>query len=220
MKFVPSLSTLCAPLGPLLNKKLVYHWNGSHTSAFEDLKTQIVSKTEKKPFTYQKNSRIEKDASHSGLGSSMKQGDGEARITIAFSPRFLNPHGIKLPTEELELLRDLWATEHFKNYLYGSHFEILTDHKTLLSALIANHGNKTMHSRLTCCVNRLFKFGKIPGKEMGFTDLLSRLPSGKAFSTSRYDNEFLVLTVTKITDNLFVFICTKKNCKKDKFVVK
>ena len=79
----------------------------------------------------------------------MKQGDGEARITIAFSLRFLNPHGVKLPTEELELLGDLWATEHFKNYLYGSHFEILTDHKTLLSALIANHGNKTMHSRLT-----------------------------------------------------------------------
>ena len=56
---------------------------------------------------------------------------------------------------------------------------------------------------------------------MGFTDLLSRLPSGKALSTSRYDNEFLVLTITKITDNLFVdFMCTKKNCKKDKFVVK
>ena len=65
-----------------------------------------------------------------------------------------------------------------------------------------------MHSRLTRWVNRLlpfnFKIKHIPGKEMGFTDLLSRLPSGKALPTSHYDSEFVVATVQKIVENLSV----------------
>ena len=36
---------------------------------------------------------------------------------------------------------------------------------------------------------------------MGFTDLLSGLPTGKALPTSYYDNEFVVATVNKILEN-------------------
>ena len=77
-----------------------------------------------------------------------------------------------------------------------------------------------MHSRLTRWVNRLlpfnFKIKHIPGKEMGFTDLLSRLPSGKALPTSHYDSEFVVATVQKIVENLSVSSDRKKNnCKKN-----
>ena len=102
----------------------------------------------------------------------------------------------------------------------GAEFEIVTDHKALLSALNANQGNKTMHSRLTRWVNRLlpfnFKIKHIPGKEMGFTDLLSRLPSGKALPTSHYDSEFVVATVQNIVENLSVNSdCKKNNCKKN-----
>ena len=68
--------------------------------------------------------------------------------------------------------------------MYGVESEIVTNHKALLSALNANQSNEIMHSRLTRWVNRLltfnFKIKHIPGKEMGFTDLLSRLTSGKA----------------------------------------
>ena len=118
------------------------------------------------------------------------------------------------------MLGVVWATEHFKSYLYGAEFEIVTDHKVLLSALNANQSNKTMHSRLTRWVNRLlpfnFKINHIPGKEMGFTDLLSRLPSQKALPTSHYDSEFVVATVQKIVENLSVNSDGKKNnCKKN-----
>ena len=50
---------------------------------------------------------------------------------------------------------------------------------------------------------------------MGFTDLLSRLPSRKTLPTSHYDNEFVVATVKRIVDNLSVNIdCKKNNCTK------
>ena len=105
---------------------------------------------------------------------------------------------------ELELLGVVWATKQFKNYLYGSVFEIHTDHRALLSALNANHSNKTMHSRLARWVNRHlsfnFKTKNIPGKKMGFTDLLSRLSSGKAFPISHYDNELVLATINKMSE--------------------
>ena len=51
---------------------------------------------------------------------------------------------------------------------------------------------------------------------MGFTDLLSRLPSGKALPTSHYDSELVVATVQKIVENLSVNSdCKKNNCKKN-----
>ena len=36
MKFVPNLSTLSSLLRPLLVKKSFYHWDDSHTKAFEE----------------------------------------------------------------------------------------------------------------------------------------------------------------------------------------
>ena len=114
-------------------------------------------------------------------------------------------------------MRVVWATEHFKNYLYGAELEIVTDHKELLSALYANQSNKTVHSRLFRGVNRLlpfnFKIKHIPGKKWG---LLSRLPSRKALPTSHYDSEFVVATKQKIVENLSVNSdCKKNNCKKN-----
>ena len=115
---------------------------------------------------------------------------------------------MKYSTNELELLGVVWATEHSKNYLYGTQFEIVTDQKALLSALNANQSNKRTHRRLTRWVNRLIRH--IPGKEMGFTDLMSRLPSGKALPTSKYNIEFVVATVNMILKNFTL----SSDCKK------
>ena len=63
-----------------------------------------------------------------------------------------------------------------------------------------------MHSRLTRWANRLlpfnFKISHLPGKDMGFTDLLSRLPLGKALPISHYDDEFVVASIDKIQNIL------------------
>ena len=120
-------------------------------------------------------SRLKTDASHSEwLRATIKQWDGENWLTKAFASRFLNSQERKYTTNELKLLGVVWATEHFKNYLCGAEFEIVTYHKALLSALNANQSNKIMHSRLSRQVNRLlpfnFKIKHIPGKDMGFTN--------------------------------------------------
>ena len=125
---------------------------------------------------------------------------------ISLASRFLNPHESKYSTNELELYRVVWAVEHYKNYLYGSKFEVITDLKSLLSALSPNHGNKTYHSRLTRWVDRLLPFNftikHLAGKDMAFTDLISRIPSKKTFPICHYDKKFVVANINKINKSI------------------
>ena len=87
----------------------------------------------------------------------------------------------KYSINELELLAVVWSVEYFRNYVYGVHFEIVSDHKALMSILSKNRGNKTYSSRLTRWVDRLLPFEfdvvHVPGRVLGIADYLSRHPS-------------------------------------------
>ena len=206
IKFFPNLASLGGPLRALLNKKSIFQWKDDHTKAFEKTKQEIVNLTENTHFDVKRNTRVKTDASRHGLGASLKQLHGSDWKTISFASRFLNPHESKYSTNELELLGVVWAVEHYKNYLYGSEFEVITHHKALLCAPSPNHGNKTYHSRLTRWVDRLlplnFTIKHLAGKDMGFTDLISRIVSGKSLPISHYDKEFVVANINKINKSV------------------
>ena len=76
----------------------------------------------------------------------LEQLDGKQWLKIAFASQFLNTHEKKNSTKELELLRGVWATEHYNFYLNGAEFEMVTDHKALLSALTEKESNKTVQN--------------------------------------------------------------------------
>ena len=90
----------------------------------------------------------------------------------------------KYSVNELELLRVVWAIEHFKYYLYGKHFTVITDHQALISALNASERSKTSQSRLTRWIDRLIPFHfdikHLAGNKMGLIDYMSRNPVGLA----------------------------------------
>ena len=96
-------------------------------------------------------------------------------ITFTFASRFLNKREKIKSTNKLELLGVVWATEDFKNHLYGSEFAIETNHKAFLSALKTNHGNKSRVLTFN------FKIKHIPGKEKGFTKFYRNYSQEKLF---------------------------------------
>ena len=133
-----------------------------------------------------------------------------------FASRFLNPHESNYSTNKLEVLRVVWAVEHFKKYLCVTDFELITDHKALLSALSTNHGNETFPSRLTKWVDQLLPFNftikHLAGRDMGFTDLISRIPAGKALPPSNYDKKFVVANIDKIKKTVYPLDNQRQSC--------
>ena len=116
--------------------------------------------------------RIVCDACHEGLGAIlMQKNDNEDWEPISCASRFLTNYEQKYSTNELELLAIVWAVEHFRNYIYGVKFEVVSDHKALETAIKSNHGNKTYSSRLTRWIGRLLPFDMEvvhhPGRTMG-----------------------------------------------------
>ena len=61
-------------------------------------------------------------------------------IPISYAPRFLTESEAKYSINESELLAVVWTIEHFKNYVYGEKFGVVSDHKALQSVLKANKG--------------------------------------------------------------------------------
>ena len=113
---------------------------------------------------------------------------------ISYASRFLTEFEAKYSINELELLAVVWAIEHFKNYVHGEKFGVVSDHKALQSVLKANKENKTFSSRLTRWVDRLLSFDfsvkHAPGRTIGLADYLSRHPSDYCGSTVKAEKMF------------------------------
>ena len=190
-KFIPNLSQLCYHLRPLLKKNSKFLWTEEHDKQFSLIKEQITETTENKHFNPDLETRIKCDASRKGLGCALEQRTPNGWHTVAFASRFLNSVEDRYSINELELLGVVWSVEHFKYYLYGKPFTVITDHRALLSIMRENRSNKSYNSRLTRWVDRLlpfeFSIDHLPGTKKGLVDYISRDPHQQAANISTYD---------------------------------
>ena len=94
------------------------------------------------------------------------------------------------------LLGVVWSIEHFKYYLYGKPFTVITDHRALLF--------KTSE-------NRAFSGNDLTGSKMGLVDYISRKPQQKAVNISTSEEQFIVakLDAIKHSAKRFLLITEK-----------
>ena len=118
------------------------------------------------------------DASPVGLGAILKQkqGDGEY-LTVYYASRKLTDTESHHSQFEREALRVYWGCKRFYLYLIGIEFEMLTDHKPLVSVLGARL--KPPSARIGRWLLQLqqyrYTITHIPGKA-NRADILSRTP--------------------------------------------
>ncbi|KAL4153415.1 hypothetical protein QTP88_001248 [Uroleucon formosanum] len=71
------------------------------------------------------------DASGKALGAILSQGKIGSDLPISYASRTLNNAEVNYSTTELECLAIIFGVKHFRPYLYGRKFIILTDHRPL-----------------------------------------------------------------------------------------
>lgn len=130
--FIPDLSTRTEPLRMFIRGE-VETFGESQRVAFDDLRQELSSKVRKLGFFDPKDTtELYVDASPVGLGAVLIQRDeaGWSRI-ISFASKCLTKAEQMYPQTQREALAVVWAVEKYYLYLFGLHFTIFTDHKTL-----------------------------------------------------------------------------------------
>ena len=117
--------------------------------------------------------RVVRDACKEGLGAMLQQKQ-EGWETTQHASRVLTEFKQTYLINKLELLAVVWAIENVQNFVCGTEFEVLLDHKGLMPTLTYNWGNKTFHQEFTRWVDRLlpfqFRVRHAPGRTMGMAD--------------------------------------------------
>ena len=129
-KFVANFSTIAFPLNFLLTKDRPWVWGEAQSPAFLELKEQLCGAAILQlpnayiPFI------LTTDWSQRGMGAILSQvgKDGEEH-PVCFASRSCNPAEQNYSFFEGECLVVVWATSHFRPYLFGNSFHLVTDHE-------------------------------------------------------------------------------------------
>lgn len=174
-RFIPRFASIAHPLNQLCKKNVTFQWSPECESAFQTLKTALTTPPILQYPDFSENNTfvLQTDASKIGLGAVLSNSTGGV---VAYASRSLNQAETRYPIIELELLAIVWAVRHFRPYLYGKRFKIVTDHKPLIYLFSMTDPS----SRLTKFRLHLeeydFVIEHVPGKQNAPADALSRLP--------------------------------------------
>jgi len=127
-RFVPQMSTICAPLNDLLRSDRKFEWKEPQKHSFEKMKQILTRQSTLGHYDTKDRTEVIADASPVGLGAVLVQMDekGDKRV-ICYISRSLSNVERRYAQLEKEALALVWL--HY--YLYGKQFYLITDHRPL-----------------------------------------------------------------------------------------
>ena len=172
LPFIPQLSSDIATLRGLLKTNVEYSWNATYQVAFDKLKSLVCEDTTLRYFNMKKPVKIQVYASGKGLGATLIQDDGP----VALVSKVLTPTEQRYANNERELLACVFGAECFQTYVFGRHFTIESDHKSLEQISMKNLADVPVHVQkmLLRLQDYDFTIKYRPGQDMVIADTLSR----------------------------------------------
>lgn len=148
-RFIPNFSKITKPLTSLLKKDVPFVWGLEQQQALDRCKDLLTSFPILQYPDFSKEFVLTTDASIHAIGAILSQGEIGKDLPIAYASRTLNKAESNYSTIERELLAIVWAVKHFRPYLFGRKFKIVTDHKPLTWLFsIKDPGSRLLRWRL------------------------------------------------------------------------
>lgn len=178
-RFVDNFSSIIAPLTALIGKRKgrdPIDWNAEAETAFKRLKEVLIDSPVMACPDFSKPFILQCDASQVGLGSVLAQEiDGEEH-PVAYFSRLFSRAERNYSTTERELLAVLDSVKHFRGYLDGVKFTIITDHIALKWLLTLDNPTGRLARWSTILSQYSFEIEHRKGNLNVVPDALSRPP--------------------------------------------
>ena len=142
-RFVPQCAAILHPLHALAQgrKSTDLSWTVEADSAFAHIKEVLQHAVLLHHPSPDAPTRLAVDASDLAIGGVLEQSINATWCPIAFFSKKLQPAETRYSTFCRELLAAYKAVRHFKHFLDGRKFHIITDHKPLIHAIAATGSN-------------------------------------------------------------------------------
>lgn len=178
-RFIPEFSTIAASLNLLLRSGQKWKWEEKQQKAFDDLKSRMITAPVLRMPDFNMPFILSTDASEVGLGAVLSQKEEKGEFVVSYASRTLSKAERNYSTTEKECLAVIWAVAHFRPYLYGRKFTIVTDHAALVW-LINFKGDQQRLIRWSLKLQEYdFEIKYRPGTGNAPADALSRIYSEK-----------------------------------------
>jgi hypothetical protein len=147
-KFVANYSTIAASLNNLLGEdEELWNWSQECQKAFDTIKEKLTQAPILRRPDYNRPFELHTDWSGVGLGAVLVQRDDQGReYVIAYASRSNNRTKRNYSSYAGECLAAFLGVSHFRVYLYGRRFVLLTHHEPL-KWLMTNEKLTGMHAR-------------------------------------------------------------------------
>ena len=130
-KFIKNFSKIAALPYNLLKAEVKWNWTPECDSAFIELKRRLVTYPILRNPNFNQEFIIHTNASGVALGAVLAQSDESGEYVCHYASRLLKGSELHYRITEKECLAIVWAIQHFKVYIYGVPFTIVTDHAAL-----------------------------------------------------------------------------------------
>ncbi|KAG8173919.1 hypothetical protein JTE90_012423 [Oedothorax gibbosus] len=192
--FIEHFSEIIYPLTELTKKKSKFKWTSEAQKSFELIKSKLLSDVQITHPNFNEPFYLNTDASKIAVGGALLQRDNNGLLRpISYFSRKLKPHEQR-PAIQLETYAILLSIRHYKTYLFGRKFTILSDCKSLNYLVKLESPANRLSRWLLELSNYDFTFEHIKGSENFLSDLLSR------------DVIDTVNTVSTDVPNIYVFV--------------
>ena len=175
-KFVESYSSLAQPLHKLTSTKVVFKFGDAEKTAFEALRSKVLSTTANYSVDFGQPLILETDASDYAVGARLFQHIDGVDYNIGFFSRSLTVSEQALPVYFRECVGVLYGIHRARLYALSSPFEleVRTDHQSL-KFLQDHRGRGALSPYLLAAVQDVrFRIVWVRGADNPYADFLSR----------------------------------------------